>query len=305
MAEIVLGIDLGGTNIKFGLVEDGRVREKGTIPTEANLGKDAVISKVVGIVRIFEKQVSKVGLAVAGLVEHHEGIVFSPPNLPGWDVVKLKEIVTNETGKEIYVLNDANAYAIGEWRYGAGRGKNDIVAVTLGTGVGGGIVSGGKLVLGATHFGGEIGHMVIDPTGPQCNCGQRGCWEAYLGNGYFSQRIKAYYTRDGLYLEEYSPEKLSELAKGGDYKAQKLWEEYGEYLGLGLVNLIHIFDPELVVIGGGISNAFEFFISSCLDVLSERVMSFSHRKVSVVKALLGEEASILGASYFAIQEGNV
>ncbi len=305
MENSILAIDVGGTNIKFGVVEDGIVKESGTIPTEADLGRDFVLGKIIDIIRAHSKEVKSAGVAIAGLVEHREGIVFAPPNLPGWDNVKLREIIKRETGFESYILNDANAFAIGEWKYGAGHGKDNVIAITLGTGVGGGIIVQGKLLVGATHFAGEIGHMIIDPSGSSCNCGQRGCWETYLGSVYFMRRVKSYYERENLHLDDYTPKTLYNLAKEGDYKALDLWREYGEYLGIGLTNLIHIFDPDVVVIGGGISNAFDLFIESCMDVLSDRVMGFSRRKVQIERAKLGDSASILGAYFYALMKGDV
>lgn len=305
MGDSILAFDVGGTNIKFGIVQDETLKEVVTIPTEVELGRDVVLDRILNIIRTKPSEIKRVGIAIAGLVEHSKGVVFSPPNLPGWANVKLKEIIMQETGVDTYVLNDANAYALGEWKYGAGHGKENVIAITLGTGVGGGIIANGRLLIGSTHFAGEIGHMVINPLGPPCNCGQRGCWEAYLGSDYFVKRIKSYYNHDNLQLEEYTPNFLYKLAKEGDYKAISLWEEYGEFLGLGLVNLIHIFDPDIIVIGGGISNAFELFIESCLDVLSERVMEFQKRKVQIVKAKLHDAASLLGAYYYALMEGDV
>ncbi|MEO0246396.1 MAG: ROK family protein [candidate division WOR-3 bacterium] len=305
MSDSVLAVDVGGTNIKFGVVKDGTLKEVVTIPTEAELGKDIVIKKIIDIIRAQPSEIKSVGIAIAGLVEHSKGVVFSPPNLPGWTNVKLKEIIVQETRVNAYVLNDANAYALGEWKYGAGHNKENVIAITLGTGVGGGIIANGRLLIGSTHFAGEIGHMVIDPLGPPCNCGQRGCWEAYLGSDYFVKRVKSYYNHDNLSLEEYTTKFLYKLAKEGDYKAISLWQEYGEFLGLGLVNLIHIFDPDIIVIGGGIANAFELFIESCLDVLSERVMEFQKRKVQIVKAKLNDAAALLGAYYYALMEGDV
>lgn len=305
MIERIIAIDVGGTNIKYGIVAGGVVQTFSSEPTYPEAGKDQLLEKLKGIIKKYSKVSARVGLGIAGLVDHERGVVYNPPNFPGWDEVDVKRILESSTNVRCFVVNDANAYALGEWQFGSGRGFEDVIAITLGTGVGGGIITGGRLILGAMNFAGEIGHMVIDPSGPVCNCGQRGCLEAFLGNGYFSQRARAYFQRQGQKLDDYSPHILAELARNGNKSAAFLWQEYGTFLGIGLVNLIHLFDPDVIVLGGGISGAFDLFIDSCLQILRSRVMGFERRKLKIEKASLGSNASLLGAYYFALMEGNV
>lgn len=305
MSNRIIAIDVGGTNIKYGFVEDGDVKEANSVLTEANRGPECVLQKLESIIHKYSPTATSAGLAIAGLVDHRAGIVYSPPNLPGWDAIEVKKILTARTGVNCFVLNDANSYALGEWIFGGGKGFGNVIAITLGTGVGGGIIVGGKLVLGSVSFAGEIGHMVIDPSGPSCNCGQRGCWESFLGSGYFTQRARSFFEREGKPLADLTPEAVALLGKSGDKYAKVLWDEYGYFLGIGLVNLIHLFDPEIIIIGGGISGAYDLFIDSSLKVLRERVMGFERRKVKIAKALLGDSASLLGAYYFALREGDV
>jgi len=301
----ILAFDIGGTNIKFGVVEDGKIIDRGSLPTYAEDGKDSVISRLVNLINEKGNVIDGIGLAVAGLVDHEKGIVYEPPNLPGWSEVPIKEIIEHKTGKPTFVLNDANAFVLGEWQFGVAKNEANIIGITLGTGVGGGIIANRKLLLGSVHFAAEIGHMVIDPSGPVCNCGQRGCWEAYLGSAYFSKRAKRFFQRYGITLEEFSPKELSELAKQGSEPAKLLWEEFGYYLAIGLVNLIHIFDPDVFVIGGGVSNAFELFIGHTEKILKERIMGYSRRKLKIKKSSLGDDSALLGAYYFAHEEGKV
>ncbi len=300
-----LGIDIGGTNIKVGHIVDGVLVEKSVFPTEADKGKEKVLKVLLDIISNYNNEIDFVGLAVAGLVDHKKGIVYEPPNLPGWFEVDLKQIIESETKRRCFVLNDANAFAIGEWQFGSGIGSENLIGVTLGTGVGGGVIVNGTLLLGSVHFAAEIGHMVIDPTGPDCNCGQRGCWEAFLGNGYFASRAKSVFIKYGVVIDDYSPEVIFKYAKEGFEPAIWLWKEYGYFLGIGLVNLIHLFDPEVIVIGGGISNAFELFIDSARKTIKERVMGFSRRNLEIKPSILLEDASILGAYYFALRDGKV
>ena len=303
-------VDVGGTNIFFGVFEDDLLLEKKQIPAEADKGKDVVIKKLKDVMKFFkEKGVSRVGVGMPGLVDHNAGVVEIPPNIEGWIKENLKMILQKDSELEVYVINDANAYVLGEWKFGAGRGKKDVVLLTLGTGVGGGIVSGGKLLLGKTHAAGEVGHIVINPSGPLCKCGQRGCLEAYIGNKYFEER--ALYMKkkfpDSL-LNNYTkitPRIIAECAKKGDRLSTYLWNEFGHILGVGLVTLIHIFDPEIIILGGGISKSFDLFINSTLQVLENRVMSYKKRGVEVVLAQLGDEAPLYGAYYFALVKGNV
>uniref|UniRef100_A0A7V3NV75 ROK family protein n=1 Tax=candidate division WOR-3 bacterium TaxID=2052148 RepID=A0A7V3NV75_UNCW3 len=301
----ILSFDIGGTNVKYGVVEDGKILERGSFPTDVDKGKDFLISRLVELAKEKIDRIDGIGLAVAGLVDHEKGIVYEPPNLPGWNYVPIKEIIESKTEKPTFVLNDANAFVLGEWQFGIGRKVSNVVGITLGTVFGGGIIAHGKLLLGGVHFAAEIGHMVIDPSGPVCNCGQRGCWEAFLGSAYFSQRAKVFLQKYGIVLKEYSPKELSELAKQGSEPAKLLWEEFGYFLGIGLTNLTHIFDPEVFVIGGGVSNAFELFIESATNTMKERVMGYAKRRIEIRKSSLGDDSALLGAYYFAHEEGKV
>lgn len=303
--EKILAFDIGGTNIKYGLVERGKIVDRGSFPTHAEEGKDFVIAKLLDLINVKKNVIDGVGLAVAGLVDHEKGVVYEPPNLPGWNEVPIKEMIESKTGKPTFVLNDANAFVLGEWQFGVGKDEANVIGITLGTGVGGGIIANRKLLLGRVHFAAEIGHMVIDPSGPVCNCGQRGCWESYLGSAYFSKRAKVFLQRYGITLEEYSPKELREIAAQGCEPAKLLWEEFGYYLAIGLVNLTHIFDPDIFVIGGGVSNAFELFIGNTEKILEERVMGYSRRELKIRKSLLGDDSALLGAYYFAHEEGKV
>lgn len=300
----IAGVDIGGTFIKAGRFSEGKLEEWTTLGTGAQDGPEKVIEKVERIIK--DWGVERVGIGVPGLVDR-EGVVRIPPNLPGWDEVGLRRILEERAGIEVWVLNDANAFALGEWKFGwEGRFRN-MVLLTLGTGIGGGIIVDGRLLLGKTGGAAEVGHITLNPDGPLCNCGNRGCLEAYIGSSYFTLRVKALMKKMGFdrEIEELTPQMVYEFAERGELFAREAWKEYGYYLGLGILNLIHIFDPEAVILGGGISNAFPFFRDSLMDVLEKRLMKYPGRNIVVDVAKLKEEGGVYGAYYMALKRGNV
>ncbi len=307
----VIGIDLGGTFIKAGRCREGEIEEYVEYPTEAERGPERVVSNIVKAIKELSlEDTLAVGIGAPGMVDMDSGIVRYPPNLPGWGEFPLARKIAESVGIPAYVGNDANLYALGEWRWGAGQGARYLVVLTLGTGVGGGIIVDGRLLKGANFAGGEVGHITISSDGPYCKCGSRGCVEAYLGRDYLTtlakRQIPKWQGHTALSEQhEITPKLLYELAVNGDELALFLWKEYGRMLGIAIVNYVHIIDPEIVVIGGGISNAWEFFIKSALDEVRSRLMSFPSRKLEIKKGVLGNKAGIYGAAYLAMSEGVV
>ncbi len=281
------------------------------VPTEAEQGLDKVVLNIArAIDELRTEDTMAVGLGAPGMVDTENGIVRYPPNLPGWDEVPLASILSQKVGLPVYVGNDANLYALGEWRWGAGKGLKNLVVLTLGTGVGGGIIIDGKLLKGANFAAGEVGHVTIEMNGPFCRCGNRGCVESFLGRGYFIsfalRQIEKWADMTSLSpTPELTPAEIYEAAKQGDKLSLFLWREYGRILGVAIVNYAHLIDPEVVIIGGGISNAWEFFIPSTMAEIKSRLMSFPGRKLSVKKGELGDEAGLYGAAYLAASEGQV
>jgi glucokinase len=302
----IAGIDIGGTRIKTGIFDNGKIIKREVFPTGASQGPERVIGKIVEFLK--ENRVERAGIGVPGLVEPKRGVVRIPPNLPGWVEVEMGRVIGEETGIPVFIGNDANIYALGEWRFGRGKGKRNLVVLTLGTGVGGGIIVNGKLLLGSTGGAAEVGHITLDPSGPLCNCGNRGCLEAYLGSKYLVDRAKALLKKFGkeeIEESKITPEYLSERAEEGDSVALALWDEYGFYLALGIVNLIHLFDPEIVILGGGVVNAFKFFSGRMRNELKRRLMHFEGRKIRIEVSKLGDDAGVYGAYYYAEREGDV
>ena len=307
----VIGIDMGGTFLKAGRCRNGEIEEFREIPTEAEKGPDAVVNNILRVIsELALEDTVAVGIGAPGMVDTTNGIVRYPPNLPGWNEFPLGKILSEKTGLPVYVGNDANLYALGEWRWGAGQGARYLVVLTLGTGVGGGIIIDGKLLVGANFAASEVGHITISSDGPYCKCGNRGCVEAFLGRDYlvtFARRqIQKWRGHTELSEDaEITPKLLYELALKNDELALFVWREYGRMLGIAIVNYVHIIDPEIVVIGGGIANAWDLFINSTLEEVRSRLMSFPSRKLEIKKGILGNEAGIYGAAYLAMSEGNV
>ena len=188
-----IGIDLGGTNIKIGLVDRaGRVKARRVLSTHAAAGPTQALKRVGAVIEELRKRrkLASVGIGIAGLVDHTAGIVRVPPNLPGWNGTPVKRELERLTGLPVYCANDANAVALGEWLHGAGRGCRHLLCVTLGTGVGGGIIANGRLLVGANDAAGEIGHAAIFADGLPCLCGHNGCVERYVGAGYVEDRAQ-------------------------------------------------------------------------------------------------------------------
>jgi glucokinase len=323
-----IGIDLGGTNVKMGLVDrQGRVIARQLLPTRARSGPIPALERVAAAVAELKRgrRVASVGIGVAGLVDHINGIVRVPPNLPGWNGTPVKDILGRLTGIPVFCANDVNAMVLGEWLHGAGVGCRDMLCVTLGTGLGGGIISGGRLLLGANHAAGEIGHTIIDENGPECLCGNRGCVERYVGAAYIvnhaRRRIRAQVKKLSDHRNQTAlfgarpadgPSAILELAGGdyarittkeigkaarrGDKLALELVGEVGFHLGVGLANAVQLVDPELIVIGGGVSKMGAPLLRAVRKSLLAHVLGFPGRKLELRFAVLGNDAGVVGAA---------
>ncbi len=306
----VIGIDLGGTNIKAGIVNrEGKILKKVSVPTNAHSGPDGVLAQISFVIhRLLEfssGSILGVGVGLPGIVDPSTGVVKNPPNLKGWGSVPVGEILQSEFNLPVFIENDANSAAIGELIFGAGKELNDFIFVTLGTGVGGGIVVSRKLFRGSSGGAGEIGHISIDYNGPKCNCGSRGCIEAYLGNNYLVKRVKRELRKhpdsliNSLALEqgeEITPYVINLAAKRGDKFAIDFIAESGRLLGFALSSVVNLFDVHTVIIGGGVAGFGKLITQPALRALKERVLTPSKKKVKVKLAKLKNNAGIQGAS---------
>jgi glucokinase len=303
-----VGIDLGGTNIKGGLIDDeGRIVYNIMFPTESNLGWERVLENIKKVIYQFVEQdnIRAIGIGVPGPVDFKRGVVRSMPAIPGAKDVNIVNELMKEFDKPVFVDNDANNFVIGELVFGVAKGKSNIVGITLGTGIGGGIVINGELYRGMSNYAGEVGHMVIVPDGIQCNCGKFGCWEAYGSATAIIKKALSYKSRKVLTkLSEYPDDAVDaklviDLAKGGDEFCLNVVNDTFRYIGLGIASLVNILNPEVVVIGGGVSLAGDFLLSKVRNYAMENIMPPLREGLEIVLAKSGNNAGILGAAALA------
>jgi glucokinase len=305
-----IGVDLGGTSIKLGIVTNsGKLIKKITVRTEAEKGPKNVIRNIVsGINELTadgKQKISGIGIGCPGVVTPGKGIVENPPNLPGWNKVNIGNIISQEFRKSVFVDNDANAAAIGELTLGSGKKYNSFIMITLGTGVGGGIVINKKIYHGDFGAAGEIGHISIDCNGPKCNCGSYGCIEAYAGNLYLRERVRTELKKHpeskmwkliNNDLSKVSPRNVQDAAETGDKFAKSVIDELGFQLGSAFASLCNVLDISVFIIGGGIAGFGKPLFDAIRKTISRRVMSPIRPRVRVLPAKLKNDAGIKGAS---------
>jgi glucokinase len=316
---LTLGIDLGGTKILTAVVDSqGEMLSSDESITPATKGREAVIQSILDSAhRVLKQagvaisQICAIGIGAAGISNPEAGILFTSPNLPALRDVPLRDIMQERLGRKTFVINDANAAALGEFYFGAARGVRNFIYITLSTGIGGGIVIDGKIYTGAIGAAGEVGHMTIDDNGPICNCGNKGCWETLASGTALAreakQRIKEGVKTSILEYAEGDVKKVTaqvihSAAQQGDSLAKELIARTGYYVGVGLANLINIFNPELIVIGGGLSNIGDMLLGSAFKVAGERAHKEAFQAVRFASAELGRNSGVLGAAAFALQE---
>lgn len=315
-----VGVDFGGTAVKIGLVDArGCVTATSQLasqlmarPAEFVSGLGRAVEALTASVGIRPSRLLGIGVGAPGPVDAQRGVVRSLVNVPGWRDVPLRERLERRLGCRCAVENDANLFALGEWRYGAGRDARQLIGLTLGTGVGGGLIFDGALFRGAAGAAGEIGHMVIDPHGSRCACGARGCLEAHVGTAALVRLARRAIRRGRGPLRALArdargtitPALISEAARRGDPSATKIWEAVGGWLGLGLASLVNVLDPDRIVIGGGVANAWRWFAPRLLQTVREQAMPVSAARVRIVRAQLGERAGIVGAAVLIHQRGS-
>jgi len=300
---VICGIDVGGTFIKAGVVQNGKILAQSTITTPHKEEYD-IIQNIRDIIQDFNiYKISAFGIGFAGLVDSTKGIVYSSPNFPEIHNFELVSKLKEKLNLPIFIHNDASLYTLGEAIFGAGRGKRYILGMTLGTGVGGGIVIDKEIYGGMNDFAGEIGHITIDINGEKCGCGNIGCLEKYVAADGIIKRAKEYIKKEASALseiKEISPEIISHLANKGDKVAEKVIIETGRLLGIGIASLINVLSPEIVIIGGGIANAGELLFNSIREEVKKRSYLVKINKIDIVPAELGSGAGVLGAYQFAI-----
>jgi glucokinase len=315
---LVLGIDLGGTKILTAVVSaPGKMLSQDYCPTPA---KDypALVQAILKSAHralkqasISAKELAAVGIAAAGLSDPDKGILFTSPHLPQCQDVPLGDDIEKGLGVKTHVTNDANAAALGEFHFGAGRGAHNFIYITISTGIGGGIIIDDQLYTGAAGTAGEVGHMTIDAEGPPCRCGNKGCWEALASGSALAREARRKISQGAQTsildyangnLDEVTAEAVQQAAEQGDALAEVLIARTGYYFGIGLANLINIFNPELIVIGGGLSNMGDRLLKPAFRVAEERSFRQSCQKVRFARAELGQNSGVLGAAAYALQQ---
>lgn len=307
----ILGADTGGTAVKWVLLDDaGMTLGSGEVPTDPD-DSAGTLARLARTVAATGHAPAAVGLACAGIVDPDRGRLGRSPNLPGWQDSDLGGALGRAfAGLPTALANDVNAALYGEHRAGAGRGCRNLVMLALGTGVGGGILLDGRLLVGAHYGAAELGHMVLDPEGPLCPCGNRGCLEASAGSRALLVRARALSAhheplaalvrRQGAQL---TTRDLAGLADAGDEVCRELFAVAGRRLGQAIGNLINALDPERVIVGGGVAQAGELILGPCRAVVPQLVLAEGARTTPVVAAQLGPAAAAVGAAWLAREAG--
>ena len=289
-----IALDLGGTSLKGALVDAEGNLSAQMHESVAGQDRDQMVATIVETIKKLEGKtddVAGVGLGMPGPLDPFNGIVLVTPNLPFKEPFPIKDVLGKETGLDVIVNNDANCAALGEAWGGAGAGAKNIVLLTLGAGIGGGLVLNGELFMGSTGLAGELGHTTVAEDGPVCGCGVRGCFESFANAGAIVAAAQ-----EKIDKEINDTKQVAELALEGNEDAKAIWEEEGKWLGIAVANYINIFNPEFVILGGAISGAWDLFEKRMMEEIEDRAFSMMVEDAQVVAAKLGNDAGILGAA---------
>lgn len=313
--EVVFAADLGGTHLRVATVDrNGKIYYRQIQPTPQAEKPNEIVRALIEAVHQSERQtaeqggvISTLSVVVPGTVNVAEGVVVKAPNVPCLDGFRLAAALESELEWPAILENDANAAALGEMWLGAGKGSRTLICVTLGTGVGGGIILDGKLWRGVDGSAGEIGHIGVDPfAGVACTCGSRGCLEVYASATAIvrmTREARPRYPNSMLHnTEDLTSAKIYQAGKQGDELAIEVFRQMGVYLGIGLASLINVLNPEIVVIGGGLSNGWDLFEKHMHQQVIERAFPIPARRVKIVRAECGDDAGLLGAAQLAFGE---
>lgn len=298
--DVWIGLDLGGTALKAGAVSPrGRLLAWREEPVEDQAPR-SVAERMARVVRFLREEASGrlrgVGVGVPGPIDVARGVVTSAPNLPGWRDVPIARWVARATGVPAVIENDANAAALGECWVGAGRGRRSVVLYTLGTGIGGGIVLDGELWHGVKGGAGELGHMPVEPGGRLCPCGARGCIEAYASARAVVTRFRALRGTRTTQIEGKDAKEICDAARKGDPLARSVVTEAGEFLGLAVAGVVNALNPEVVILGGGMSAAGEVILAPVRATVRAQALPLMRRGLRIVAAKLGNLAGAIGAA---------
>lgn len=317
---LVVAVDLGGTQMRTAVLRGKTLYSRVALLTGVDATPERVLPRMYAAIEdalaqasTGIEQVGGIGIAAPGPLDYQTGVIYEPPNMPAWRGVPLRDMVADRFGVPVRVENDAHSAGLGEYLFGAGRGCGDMVYMTISTGIGGGIIVDGKIMEGASGTAGELGHMTIDWRGPRCNCGNTGCLEA-LASGTAIARQAAELVRVGQgddllafvrgLRDQPSPANddiaisardVAQAATDGVVTAQTIINHAAEALGVGLVNVIHAFNPEMIVLGGGLTRMGTLLMEPALRVVRERAMRAPREAVRIELAELGADVGLVGA----------
>jgi len=319
MANYVIGVDLGGTNARAAVVDkSGRIVGEGRCDSKAMEGFEVTVGQIVSAVRLAAEkspvdisQCSGVGMGVPGTIRATEGLVMWSPNFKDWNGVPLGPRMREELDLPVFMGNDANVAALGEYTFGAGKGSKCMVMFTLGTGIGSGLIMNGRNWDGVSGTAPEMGHQIILADGPRCSCGRYGCLEALARRDAICDRAarKAHLGRHTSLIEKsghdlryLTPAMIAEAAADGDQVSIETMEETGYYIGIGVANAINILNPDKVVVGGGIAQAGELLFGPIRRTVEVNALYEPLQVCEIVPAMLGDDAGVLGGAALAFQQ---
>jgi len=318
----VISMDVGGTFTKLALVDPaGEVRQRHEEPSEHQIAGAEVPQYVVGIVErmlqdsgLTRDEVVGVCVGIPGVIDHRTDVIISCPNLTNWEGMPLAKWVGERLGLPTYIEKDANEAALGERWIGAGRGIDDLVCFTLGTGIGTGIILNGELYRGSIGGAGEIGHIIVDKDGPLCTCGNPGCLESFASaraiagtarNAAASGEPTAMLELAGGDINSITAATVFAAARAGDHLAARIASEAVEYLGVGVASIVNVFNPAMVILGGGIAQAGDQILIPVRQIVRQRARRLLAEHVQIVLATLGNDAGVIGGAYLVFKEEGV
>ena len=298
MGNFSIGLDLGGTNLRAAAVdESGKMLDRVSGKTAYSAGREAILHDMAEAIQTLRdrhnaKELAGIGVAVPGFIQLKEGVIRNSNNLATLEGFPIRDELSRRLNAPVILENDANAAALGEQWIGAGRGVDDLVLLTLGTGVGGGIVAGGKILRGHLGMAGELGHITVVPNGNPCGCGNRGCVEKHASATAITAMAKLLGLGDGLAARD-----VYDLAIAGNQKAQTIFVSMGEALGIALAMLVNTFNFPLYLLSGGVLGAWDLFAPAMIKETRRRSFTFRATETRIEKAKLGNEAGLFGAAY--------
>ena len=305
-----IGIDVGGTNVKIALVDDkGSILYSNSVPTRAEMGYEYTVNNIKQAIRDLMNEskctdIEGIGFDFPGQIDYKNGVVRLAPNIPGWVNIPIAQIIEDEFKIPTRIDNDVHCAALGELKFGAGRGCENFICMTVGTGIGSGLVINGQLVRGASNAAGELGHIKLEMNGgPLCGCGDFGCLEAYASGPSIVKMAEEYIMggkstkfREMASGGAITPFIVAEAAKQGDPVARRIFTIMGEYIGHGLTSVVNLLNPEKIIIGGGVADAGDILLDPIRETIKKRAMVVAGSAVEIVPAQLGNTAGVIGAS---------